>query len=84
MCVCVNCIKGKQIKHTKKRAIRSTQLLELIHTDICGQFDVNSSNKEMYFITFIDEFLRYWNFYLLHEKYHLMNAFEVYINEVER
>ena len=28
--VCVNCIKGKQTKHTKKGATRSTQLLEII------------------------------------------------------
>ena len=29
--VCVDCIKGKQTKHTKKGATRSTQLLEIIH-----------------------------------------------------
>ena len=38
--VCVDCIKGKQTKHDKKGATRSTQLLEIIHTDICGPFDV--------------------------------------------
>jgi len=32
--VCVDCIKGKQTKHTKKGVTRSTQLLEIIHTDI--------------------------------------------------
>jgi hypothetical protein len=41
--VCVDCIKGKQTKHAiKKPATRSIQLLELIHTDICGPFDVPS------------------------------------------
>lgn len=55
--VCVKCIKGKQTKnHTKKRATKSTKLLEIIHTDICGPFDVNYFNKEKYFITFIDGF----------------------------
>ena len=71
--VCVDCIKGKQTKHTKKGATRSTQLLEIIHT--CGPFDASSFNKERYFITFIDDF------------FHVMqavNALEVYINEVER
>ena len=82
--VCVNCIKDKQTKHTKKGATRSTQLLEIIHTDICGPFDVNSFNKEKYFITFIDDFSRYEHVYLLHEKSQSMNALEVYINEVER
>jgi len=82
--VCVDCIKGKQTKHIKKGATRSTQLLEIIHTDICGPFDVNSFNKEKYFITFIDDFLRYGHVYLLHEKSQSVNALKVYINEVER
>ena len=34
--VCVDCIKGKKTKHTKKGATRSNELLEIIHTDICG------------------------------------------------
>ena len=82
--VCVDCIKGKQTKHTKKGATRSTQLLEIIHTDICGPFDVSSFNKERYFITFIDDFSRYGYVYLLHEKSQAVNALEVFINEVER
>ena len=82
--VCVDCIKGKQTKYTKKGTTRSIQLLEIIHTDICGLFDVNSFNKERYFITFIDDFSRYGHVYLLHEKSQLVNVLEVYINEVER
>lgn len=39
--ICVECIKGKQTKHTKKGATRSTQLLEIIHTDIGGPFDAH-------------------------------------------
>ena len=34
--LCVDCIKGKHIKHNKKGATRSNQFLEIIHTDICG------------------------------------------------
>jgi len=52
----VDCIEGKQTKHQKKGATRSTRLLENIHTNICGPFDVNYFNKERYFITFIDYF----------------------------
>ena len=54
--ICLDCIKGKQTKHTKKGTTRSTQLLEIIHTDICGPFDVPSFGGEKYFITFIDDF----------------------------
>ncbi|CAM8940925.1 unnamed protein product [Rhodiola kirilowii] len=83
--VCVDCIKGKQTKHiVKKSATRSTQLLELIHTDICGPFDIPSWNGEKYFITFIDDYSRYGYTYLLHEKSQSVNVLEVFVNEVER
>ena len=38
--VCIDCIKGKQTKNTLKNpTTSSTQLLELIHTYICGPFN---------------------------------------------
>ena len=81
--VCVDCIKGKQAKHTKKGATRSGELLEIIHMDICGPFDSPSFGKEKYFITFIDDFSRYCYIYLLNEKSQTVDALEVYIVEVE-
>ena len=66
--LCVDCIKGKQTKHNKKGATRSNELLEIIHTDIWGPFDVPSFNGEKYFITFIDDFSRYGYVYFLKEK----------------
>jgi len=82
--VCMDCIKGKQTKHTKKGATRGTHVLEIIHTNICGLFDVNSFNKEKYFITFSDDFSRYGHVYPLYEKSQLVNALKVYINKVKR
>ena len=82
--MCVDCIKGKQTKHTKKCDTRSTELLEIIHTDICGPFDASSFGREKYFITFIDDFSCYTYIYLLHEKFQVVEAFTMYITEVER
>ena len=76
--ICVDCIKGKQTKHTKKWATRRTQLLEIIHIDICKLFDVTSFSKEKYFITFINDFSRYGYIYLLHEKSQVINALEIF------
>ena len=36
--VCIECIKGKQTKSKKLGAYRTSDVLELIHTDICGPF----------------------------------------------
>ena len=81
--LCVDCIKGKQTKHNKKGATRSTQLFEIIHTDICGPFDTPFGG-EKYFITFIDDFSRYGYVYLLNEKSQAINGLEVFVKEVER
>jgi hypothetical protein len=38
----IECIKGKCVKHIKKTgATRSSGVLEIIHTDICGPFNVS-------------------------------------------
>ena len=39
---CIECIKGKYVKKIKKDVKRSTGILEIIHTDICGPFPVKS------------------------------------------
>jgi len=82
--VYIDCIRGKQTKYTKKGATRSTKLLEVIYTDICGPFDIPSFSKESYFITFIDDFSRYGYIYLLRDKSQSVNALEVYIKKVKR
>ncbi|RVW81914.1 Retrovirus-related Pol polyprotein from transposon TNT 1-94 [Vitis vinifera] len=82
--VCVNCIKGKQTKHTKKGATRSNELLEIIHTDICGPLSIPCFTGEKYFITFIDDLSRYGYVYLMHEKSQAIDIFEMFITEVER
>nr|GEZ35203.1 retrovirus-related Pol polyprotein from transposon TNT 1-94 [Tanacetum cinerariifolium] len=82
--LCMECIKGKQTKHSKKGATRSMDLLEIIHTDIFRPFDTPSFTGKKYFITFIDDFSRYRYVYLLHEKSQYINALVVFVNEVER
>ena len=66
--VCVECIKGKQTKMKKLGAIRATELLELIHTDVCGPFPTPSWNGQQYFVSFIDDHSRYAYLFLIHEK----------------
>ena len=81
----MDCIKRKQTKHISKRsATRSTRLIDLIHTDICGPFDVPSWGGEKYFITFIDDHSRYCYLYLLYEKSQTVDVLQTFITEVER
>ena len=80
----MDCIKGKQTKHTKKGATRSNELLKIVHTDICGPLSVPCFTGEKYFITFIDDLSRYGYVYLMHEKSQAIDIFEMFITEVER
>jgi len=79
---CVDCIKGKQTNKSKKCAKRSSNLLEIIHTDICClDMDANSLK---YFITFIDYYSQYMYLYLLHSNNEALDAFKGFKAEVEK
>ena len=81
--ICTNCIKGKQTNTRGFDANRATNVLELIHTNICGPFPMVSWNDQQYFITFIDDFSRYGYLYLIHEKSQSLEVFKSFKVEVE-
>ena len=78
---CVNCIKCKQTNKSKRGVKRSTNLLEIIHTDICCP-DMDGNGLK-YFITFIDDYSRYMYLYLLRSKDEALGAFKVFKDVVE-
>ena len=81
--ICVDCIKGKMTNKRKTGANQCSNVLELIHTDICGPFPTASWNGHTYFITFIDNYSRYGYLYLIHEKAQALEVFKIFKAEVE-
>ena len=81
--ICTNCIKGKQTNTRSFGVNRATDVLEPIHTDICGPFPTVSWNGQQYFITFIDDFSCYGYLYLIHEKSQSLEVFKSFKVEVE-
>ena len=81
--ICINCIKGKQTNTRRFGANGATDVLELIHTNICGSFPTVSWNGQQYFITFIDDFSRYGYLYLIHEKSQSLEVFKSFKVEDE-
>nr|KYP54272.1 Retrovirus-related Pol polyprotein from transposon TNT 1-94 [Cajanus cajan] len=75
--------KGKQTNSRKLGAERAKDVLELIHTDICGPFPTASWNGQQYFITFIDDYSRYDYLFLIHEKSQSLDVFKSFKAEVE-
>ena len=74
--VCIECIKRKQTNVTRLGANRYSDVLKLIHTDICGPFPTASWNGQHYFIMFIDDYSCYGYLYLIHEKSQAMDVFK--------
>jgi hypothetical protein len=81
---CIECIKGKFVKHVKKSgATRSSGVLEIIHTDICGPFNVTRVDDFNSFITFTDDFSHYGYIYPIHEQSKAFDKFKVFKAEVK-
>ena len=81
--VCTDCIKGKQTNIKKFVARRSTGVLDLVYTNICGLYHTVSWNDHKYFITFIDNYSRYGYLYLIYKKSQSLDKFKIYKAEVE-
>ena len=63
---------------------RAKELLELIHTDVCGPFNTMARGGFEYFITFTDDMSRYGYLYLMKYKSESFEKFKEFKNEVEK
>ena len=74
---CVECVKEKLTSKVRKYKIaRFGDVLELIHTNICGPFTPTALGGYRYFITFTDDFSRYGHVKLILEKSNSLVAFK--------
>ena len=63
---CEPCLMGKMTKTPFSGTMeRATDLLEIIHTDVCGPMNIEARGKYRYFLTFTDDLSRW--VYLLNE-----------------
>jgi hypothetical protein len=83
--VCETCVKGKQTRKPFTRSVsQSTELLELVHTDVCGPMRVNSLAGSTYFVTFIDDKSRWCEVYFMKKKSEVIEKFKEYKCLVEK
>ncbi|KAJ9544171.1 hypothetical protein OSB04_023878 [Centaurea solstitialis] len=61
---------------------RANDLLEIIHTDVCGPFSHEARGGYRYFITFADDFSRYGYVYLIRHKSKTFEKFKEFQSEV--
>jgi GAG-pre-integrase domain len=83
--LCEGCILGKHSKlpFVKGQSLRATQLLELVHTDLCGPMDTSSLGESRYFLLFIDDFSRMNWVYFLQTKVEAFECFKKFKAMVE-
>lgn len=82
---CATCVKGKQSrKPFNADASRATNLLELIHSDVCGPTSVKSIGGGSYYVIFVDDFSRKVFAYVIKSKGEVFNKFVDFKNFVEK
>ena len=83
---CSHCMIGKQTRVSLKKhpPSRKSDLLELVHSDVCGPLKVKSFGGALYFVTFIDDYFRKLWVYALKSKDQVLEKFKEFHALVER
>ena len=80
----VPCLMGKMTKTPVSGTMEwATDLLEIIHTDVCGPMSVEARGGYRYFLTFTNELSRYGYIYLIKHKSETFEKFKEFQSEVE-
>ena len=81
---CEPCLLGKMTETPLFGTMeRDTDLLEIIHTDVCGPMSVDACGGYRYFLTFTDDLSRYEYIYLMKHKSETFEKFKEFQSEVE-
>ena len=81
---CVSCQLGKQsaLPFNSSESI-STDIFDLIHSDVCGPSPVSSIGGSRYFVVFVDDYSRYsWIFHMKHRS-ELLQVYSNFVKMVE-
>jgi hypothetical protein len=82
--ICKGCALGKNIKKPfPSNKNRFKEILDLIHSDVCGPMPVKSLRGSLYYIIFIDDYSRKTWLYLLKTKDKVFNKFQEFKVEIE-
>ena len=81
---CEPCLMGKMTRTPFKGFVqRTSDLLGIIHTDVCGLMSMSTRNDYGYFVTFTDDLIRYGYIYLMKHKSETFEKFKEFQSEVE-
>jgi hypothetical protein len=82
--ICKGCALGKNIKKPfPSNNNKSKEILDLIHSYVCGPMPVKSLGGSSYYVIFIDDYSRKTWLYLLKTKDKVFNKFQEFKEEIE-
>ena len=79
---CEGCALGKQTRYPFPKnpsGKRTTEVLELVHSDVCGPMSVPSVGGSSYYVTFIDDFTNFVWVYPLKKKSEVFQKFTEFL-----
>ena len=83
--MCKQCQLGKMTKSSfKRKTYSSKEVLELVHTDLCGPITLQSYYGSRYFIMFVDYYSRMMTLMYLKEISEALKMFKWYLARVEK
>ena len=81
---CEPCLLGKMTKTPFSGTMeRASDLLEIIHTDVCGPMSIEARGGCCYFLTFTDDLSKYGYICLMKHKSETFEKFKEFQSEVE-
>ena len=77
---CEGCVEGKMQRKPFKSLTyeQSKRKLNLIHSDVCGPFQVESVGGSRYFVTFIDDFTKFISVHFIKSKAEVLEKFKLF------
>ena len=84
--ICDGCALGKQtrVRFQSTSTDRASELLEVIHSDVCGPMQTSTFSGKRYFVTFIDDKSRYCVVYLIKSKSEVVDKFANFVAFAEK
>jgi hypothetical protein len=82
---CEPCLEMKavRLRFNKKERQRAEGKLDIIHTDLCGPMRKASAGGAQYVLTFLDDYTRKSDVFLLKQKSEVFEKFKIYKSRVE-
>ena len=78
---CTACVYGKSTRAPipQSGGARATNILDLVHTDVCGPFPVPSLGNSLYFVSFVDDRSRFAWVYPIQAKSDVFQTFKKWL-----